>query len=463
MESTMEKATRQMKSDSFRADFMVGHGKANSRDKLTRQRPGNGQIVDVRQCEQLYAGNSIAKNVIDIIPDDLVRAGWTFKCKDEKLKAAIESKWRQLKTKDRFQKLYADSRLYGDGFLSIGVVSATKDQADLSTPLDFKEIKNIPYVNTFNTQKITQLYINEDMFSETFGEVEYFELTRYSQLQTEIISGSKQSSTERVHRSRIIHEQGIKFEGETKGRSIFESLYDIITVMDTSLWSVGQILYDYAFKVYKTDGVEGMKREDKADLGALLDYMFRTEALAIIKKDEELKKETTSVSGIKDLLDYGWDYLAGAVRMPKTVLKGQESGTITGAQYDVMNYYARVAAIQENRLRPQLEYLTRLLLWSKDDCGKQIDPDSIEWAIEFNPLWSLDSKTDAEVRKLLAETDQIYIANGVIEPEQVTETRFGRFGVQNSTKFNGDSMDSAELEQFAEAIYEKWKAADKNG
>ncbi|MGP5875132.1 DUF1073 domain-containing protein [Listeria monocytogenes] len=440
-----------------RNDFMSGHGKANPRDKLTRQTPGNGQKLDIKACENLYATNSVAMNIVDIIAEDMVRAGWTLKTENKEIKKAIESKWRKLKTKDRFQKLYADQRLYGDGFLSIGVVSNSPDQAHLNTPIDLRKIKSIPYVNTFNTQKVNQLYFNQDMFSEHFGEVEFFGVNRVSQLGEEILSGTTASTSEQIHRSRIIHEQGLRFEGETKGRSIFESLYDIITVMDTSLWSVGQILYDFAFKVYKTDGVEGLDKDDKANLTAMLDFMFRTEALAIIKSDEELSKESTNVTGMKDLLDYGWDYLAGAVRMPKTVLKGQEAGTLTGAQYDVMNYYARVSSIQENRLRPQLEYLTRLLMWASDDCGKSIDPDSFEWAIEFNPLWNLDGKTDAEVRKLTAEADQIYIVNGVLSPDEVQETRFGRFGLENSSKFSGDS---AQLDKLAKLVYDAY--AEKN-
>ncbi|HAK1019837.1 TPA: DUF1073 domain-containing protein, partial [Listeria monocytogenes] len=208
-----------------RNDFMVGHGKANSRDKLTRQTPGNGQKLDLKACENLYASNSIAMNIVDIISEDMVRAGWSLKTDNKEMKKNIESKWRKLKTKDRFQKLYADKRLYGDGFLSIGVVSSNREQADLSTAIDPKTIKSIPYINTFNTQKVTQLYLNQDMFSEHFGEVEFFEVNRVSQLGEEILSGTTASTSEQIHRSRIIHEQGLRFEGETKGRSIFESLY----------------------------------------------------------------------------------------------------------------------------------------------------------------------------------------------------------------------------------------------
>lgn len=156
-----------------------------------------------------------------------------------------------------------------------------------------------------------------------------------------------------------------------------------------------------------------------------------------------------------------WDYLAGAARMPKTVLKGQEAGTLTGAQYDVMNYYSRIASMQENSMRPQLEYLVRLLMWCEDECGGRIDPDSIEWSIEFNPLWSVDSKTDAEIRKLTAESDKIYIESGVLDPSDVQEARFGRFGVTETSKFNADS--ATDIDKLAESVYKKYKENRADG
>lgn len=143
--------------------------------------------------------------------------------------------------------------------------------------------------------------------------------------------------------------------------------------------------------------------------------------------------------------------------MPKTVLKGQEGGTVTGAQYDVMNYYSRITAIQENQLRPHLEYLMRCLMWAEDECGGRLDPDSIEWSVEFNPLWNVDSKTDAEIRKLTAETDKIYIEAGVSDPDDVHEARFGRFGITETSKFNADSLSKDELDKMAAVVYENYK------
>ena len=52
-----------------------------------------------------------------------------------------------------------------------------------------------------------------------------------------------------------------------------------------------------------------------------------------------LSAQTRAIAELRNLIKQ-FDYLSGAARMPKTVIKGQEAGTIAGAQYDVMNYYS---------------------------------------------------------------------------------------------------------------------------
>ena len=69
----------------------------------------------------------------------------------------------------------------------------------------------------------------------------------------------------------------------------------------------------------------------------------------------------------------------------------------------------------------------------------------------------MDSKTDAEIRKLTAETDAIYIANGVVGPDEIKETRFGRFGITESSKFNADGLSQDEIDEMSKHVYEKYK------
>ncbi|OXS74905.1 hypothetical protein B1B04_08430 [Lysinibacillus sp. KCTC 33748] len=435
----------------MRNDFMQGNGKANQKDKLTRQVAGVGRKLSHDEITNLYGDSRIVQNIIDIPAEDMTRNWFTLKMKDEQLARNIMSKFADLKAKKAFKEMFTYDRLRGDGFISLGVTQATA--FELSDELQTDKLYSVDYLHAFSSMKVNEFLINEDVFDIKYGQLEQLRINRASSHGTQT-----QTTESAVHVSRLLHSQTRRFEGEAQGRSLLEPLYDILTVFDTSVWSVGQILHDFTFKVYKSKDIDNLSSQDKQQLSMIMDYMFRTEALAMIAADEDLTKQGTSVSGIKDLLDFVWDLLSGAARMPKTVIKGQESGTITGAQYDVMNYYSRIVADQENEMKPHLEKLIRMLLMAEKELGGRIDPESLEWEIQFNPLWNVDAKTDAEIRKIVAETDQIYLLNGVVETDEVREARFGQFGLTNETKFSGDEAD---LKNLADQVYKGYRGRNE--
>jgi phage-related protein (TIGR01555 family) len=424
-----------------RTDFMVGHGKANQKDNLSRQRINVRRRLTHQEVIDWYATNQFVQNLVDIPSEDLIRSWFTLKLKDEKLRDGIMDKLRDLNAKEAFTDMRRYERLHGDGFVSIGAVQSSDFK--ISEPLKLDQLKKIEYLHAFSSYKVGSVLINEDMFSPTYGQAEFYQINRRSMV-GEQIAGAQD---DRVHRTRLFHDQTRRLEIDYLGQSILEPMYDVLTVFDTALWSVGQILYDFTFKCYKTEGINQMSKEEKQEFAMLADFMFRTEALAIIGADEELDKVTTQVNGIKDLLDFVWESLSGAAKMPKSVIKGQESGTITGAQYDVLNYYSRIAAAQETELRPHLERLIRLIMLASDEVGGRINPDNVDWELQFNPLWNVDQETDAKIRKMNAEIDEIYIATGVLDPDQVRETRFGIEGTM-SEELKTDSLTEEELEEF---------------
>lgn len=437
----------------YKQDFMQGNGKASAKDKLTRQVPGVRRKLTHAEISGLYADNPIVQNIVDIPSEDMTRNWFTLRMKDDRLAQDIMGRLADLKAKEAFKKMRMYERMRGDGFISLGVTQSSK--FELKDPLKLENLLSLDYLHPFSSMKVNEFLINDDVFDVSYGKLEQLRVNRASRNNIQTVE-----SESLVHYSRVLHDQTRRLEDEEQGMSLLESLYDAITVLDTSLWSVGQILHDFTFKVYQSKDVENLTKEEKRELGMIMDFMFRTEALAIIGAEETLTKQTTPVSGIKDLLDFTWDYIAAAARMPKSVIKGQEAGTLTGAQYDVMNYYARITAAQENELKPLIEYLIRMLLWAKKEPGGSIDPDKVEWEIKFNPLWSVDSKTDAEIRKIVAETDQIYVSNGVITIDEIREARFGQFGIADNFKFSGDDVN---WQRIANEVYGAWKENGTHG
>jgi hypothetical protein len=94
----------------------------------------------------------------------------------------------------------------------------------------------------------------------------------------------------------------------------------------------------------------------------------------------------------------------------------------TGAS-DIRLFYDYIKSLQSSYLRPRIERLLRIVMKSADGPTGGVEPE--QWSFEFRPLWQMNDKETAELRKMVAETDAIYISNGVLTPEEVTQSRYG--------------------------------------
>lgn len=429
------KASRKLKKD-----FLQVGEKGGARDVLMRQSPQKGRGLSHEEITNLYSNDQLIQNIIDIPAEDATREWITLNIEGEKLKKKLELKLRALNAQEVFQHIVRYERLRGDGFTALGLTET--QEFELSYPVNPKNVKSVDYLHSFSSRKVSKMNMNDDVFSPQYGEVESY-----------MIKNSKHREEQEVHRDRLLHLQTQKLEDADWGQSRLEPMYKYITLFDTAAWSTGQILYDYVFKKYKSDDVESMSPQERQEAQMLLDYMFRTEALAIIGTNEEIGKESTNVSGIDQLFQFVWETLAGSARMPKSHILGQQSGTLTGAQYDSLNYYARIAGIQENFVRPKIEYLLRLLLQSEE--FGSLNPDKLDWSFSFNPLWKLDSQSDADIRKKVAETDEIYLRNQVVTSDEVREKRFTGASLSAELDFSEDEL--TELEKSIQ------KARDGHG
>jgi len=434
----------------IRNDFMIGNGKANTKDNLSRQQIGFRTMITAQERNEWYAQNQFIQNGVDIPAEDMFRNGFEIIISgDPALEDKIMSKIRDLDVKGNFTDMRRYERLQGDGFIALGVTQS--QQFTLAQPLPMR-LKSVDYLNAFSTLKVGSFQVNEDMFSPRYGKVELFSLNRMTSTASALTEGTGyQGSDSNVHFSRLLHDQTRRIEGEYYGQSILEPMRDILTIFDTAQWSVGQLLYNTSFKVYQSEGINSLTPAQRQEFQMLADFMFRTEATAIIGKEESLSTVGAQFSGIEALLDFTWELVAGGWRMPKSVIKGQEAGTIAGAQYDVINYYSRIAAAQETEARPHLEHLVKLIMMS-DEFGN-IDPESIEWELKFNPLWNVDNKTDAEIRKLNSESDSNYIASGVMAPDEVRAERFPELeATEKQLKDPTEEMSEEEIRSVVDSM-----------
>jgi hypothetical protein len=140
--------------------------------------------------------------------------------------------------------------------------------------------------------------------------------------------------------------------------------------------------------------------------------------------EEEYERHGVAVAGAADILQQFALRLAAAADMPVTLLMGQSpSGLGATGDSDIRFFYDRIAARQKRSLLPQLKRLHYLIMKSKQGPCEGVEPE--QWSIVFNPLYQMSELDQATMRKTVAETDAIYIGQGVLSAEEVAASVYG--------------------------------------
>lgn len=420
--------------------------KGTNDDPLRKQYQREGNRLSKKEIRAIYKQNRIAQNIIDIPAEDSTRE-WIY-FEDTSEDDDILEKLNDLDAKHEFEKLHEYERLTGDGFISIGVANQM-EELDIKQPLNPKQLKDIEYIHAFSRNRIKDANVNEDPFNIKYGEFELYELEPLDYND----SSNEQSMVNReVHASRVLHLQMRSVEGEMWGIPLMESIHDPLLVFDNFAWSMGQLAYSLIFKVLKTNQIDFMDKDKYQNTRDWLESDFNTNTLAMIGKEDELNfvGPGGKLPNLKALIKFIWDYLAAAARIPKSHIMGQQAGTISGAQYDSLNYYMRIAGLQENYIRPLIEQLIDLLYAASDSgvgSGSILEP---QYKMKFNPLWRLDKKTDAEIRQIESKIHEKYNKMGAISGEEIRKIVYGENPIEDV--FDLDNITEDEIEHLANIV-----------
>jgi len=142
--------------------------------------------------------------------------------------------------------------------------------------------------------------------------------------------------------------------------------------------------------------------------------------MPIDAEDEDFMYVDRSFAGVKDIFERRQQLLAGAYGWPMVVLFGREpAGLSSTGEADIRGWYDTIQAEREGKYRPAIERLVRIVAQACD-CE---EPAS--WSITWPSLWQESPKERAERQKSVAETDDTYITNGVLDPDEVATARYG--------------------------------------
>jgi len=431
--------------------YNVMTGLGTSRDKATRFQFQRNYISEMIAAD-LWKGSFLCAKAIEIVPKEMTRKGWSLTAQDadevvaERVaSASTKAEELSLRSKIRQAKQYA--RAYGGSAIFIGAVDGRR----YDEPLDLARVRDVTSLVVLKPSELHPVSWYRNIMSPRFGEPAMWRVHPH------LMFGDGTEATEVVGQSFEAHESRfITFrEGVTSredvvsengfGYSIFDRILDTIRTFETGYANISAILQDFAQGVLKLKGLANlMAQGDEAVVQARLQaFELQRSNLRSILLDaegEDFERKSTSLTDYPATLDRFAQLVASAFDMPVTVLMGESPAGLsaTGAS-DIRLFYDRVSSDQNDQLTPALEWVYKILFAIGGG-----DPD--HWKVSYEPLWQLTKLEEAQRRLAIAQTDQIYISNGVLLPEEVAISRFG----------SGEYSDHTEIDiELREALRER--------
>jgi phage-related protein (TIGR01555 family) len=351
------------------------------------------------------------------------------------------------------------ARVFGGAIIYVGADTGAGD--DPSRELKPESVRAIRFLTVFHRYEVRIAELDKDPASPTYGEPLYYEPVIYD-------ATGKLSYGSRIHASRVIHFDGTETTRRRKRQnqgwadSVFVKLYDRLRAYDAAWDSADILIQDFSQAVIKIKGLADMMATDGEDAVKerleLLDLSRSVlRAMVMDAEHEDFERKPTPLTGLPELLDRWMHRVSAAVGIPITLLFGQSPGGMNATgESDTRFFYDSIRTYQETVLRPSLERLLRLVMSAKEG-PTGAEPEG--WSFEFNPLWQTSDKEKAEIRKLTADTDAVYLDRQVISPEEIAQSRWGGDEYSTETAIDLEAQDIMRQAEVDRQETEKLAAA----
>lgn len=436
-------------------NLFTGLGGQADKKTHTKARP-DGFLLDA-ELETIYADDGLGANIIDFLPEDMMKHGWHYEFRNQKegmenLSDEYDAFFAHILAYDKLTNALKWARLYGGGVLLLGAFDGNelKEPLNIRGIKDFENLKFIPRNNIMYGTIQWQM----DPTKERYGLPEIYPLT---------FRVGRDFIVKEVHWTRVIELHGIEIPTSQSslippdyrywGLSELQRVQDKLKDIVGAFGSLSNMLHELSIGKYKfrdladilaaPDGDKMIQKRLQS-----MDLMKSTFHSLIMDVDEDYIRENATFAGIPEVMYQFFMLICSASSYPMTRLFGiSPAGLNSTGDGDTYRYYDKVESEQKRKLLPILDRLTYIYSeWKRIEKPK----------IVFNPIEQMTEKEQAEIdekkantEKTKQETYQGYIDMGIMTPEIVEELEFGDT-LKEIAKKVGGSKESNELPPVSE-------------
>lgn len=413
--------TKKEKYDSFQ-NLLTGLGTRDDKRMSTGFRLGADDLLRKQELENLYYGDGLARIIVDTLPEEMLSKGWKVETPGDSAKEvqdALFKRDRALRFDRAVMKALRYAELYGGGAILLGVDDGVGDPAQ---PVNTDGIKAIRYAVPLSGHQLRVQEVGRDPLRSNFDRP-----TKY------IISAAGENAGQMVDASRVLHFDGKDLPTDMDneavkelrgyGVSVLQLAYGPLRNLVSSFDNLATMVHEYNQAVFQIEGLMQLIAEGEDGYAVVRDRlrlmnMSRSVVNALLLAEgENFETKSLDLRGLAEIMDKFMLHLSAVTKMPVTKLMGQSpSGFSATGESDENNWYKFAASQQEWKLRDPLE-----MFYGYQLRAMEVAP---RFSLEFFPLKEMSEKEEAELRKMHADTDNIYLTHSVLFPEEVAQSRF---------------------------------------
>jgi len=420
-------------------------GLGGSYDKALKTTKDDFSIIDDDTLASIYMSEGLGRRIVDVIADDETREWITIgKNGKEKSSDVINDALIKLSAESIYNEALKWQRLFGGSLIFIGAM----DGRVPSEPLRENQIKSIEFLKVIDRTDvdISGSTYELDARSPMFGKIIKYKVRIYV--------GSTYMEKD-IHYSRIIPffndpipnkarigvEEGIRYFGMSSLQSVYEDIRDLGGVTQTTV----NILYEFIISRIRIKNLAKILSMEggEAAIAKRLQVMNTSKSVInamVMDSEDDMGRDYSTVAGLPELIDRFMLKLSGSTGIPVTRLFGRSpAGLNATGENDLRNYYDLVEATQRNRLMPAIRRLIDLICAWK---GIKKVPE-----ITFNSLYQMTREEETKVDKTTAETKQIYVNMGALDPDEVRHDTLGLTGVVEKEEMEPTEEDVNSLKE----------------
>lgn len=406
----------------------------------------------------LYNGSDIAARGVETEPQMSMRTGYELKaksCSDSDL-----AKLKTLGTGIRCDELVTDAAVWGNVFGGAVLIIGAEDGSPMDQPLAEDRLKDVHYLNVIDRRFAFPHTYYSNPLKPNYGLPEsYLIVSAVGGL----AGGNGSPASFVVHESRVIRFDGARTDLITRQQlagwswSKLQRPYEALRTFDMSFQAVANLMSDASQAVFKINGLIQMIASGQENVlqtrMALVDISRSTaRAVLLDAENEDFTRQATSFAGVPDTLDRFMMRLSAAFEIPVTILMGRSAaGMNSTGDSDFRQFYDTLDQKRVRELSPKLIRIYRLLARipeAKGGLGRDIE----DLEIQFHPLWQPSDKEQADTEFITAQKDNLYLQAGVLTPEEVALSRYGKGSFSTETKINTQDR---EMDQQTEKLLGK--------